>query len=132
MATPDEHQDLFARLSSEAEAIRAARPDIRPMDCEILAEGWRHQAFSPSDISAWLLAGFDPDRDWYAAALREEGVAPEMLGRFYRHRGTGEQEQLIDVVLSFLHDQRNPTALTRLLDQWRVERSGRMAELETG
>lgn len=132
MASADEREDLLVRLSPEADAVRTARPDISPTDCEILAVGWRNHAFSASDIRNWLLAGFEPDRDWYAAALRDEGVAADMLGRFYRHRGTREQDQLINVVLSFLHDQRNPAALTRLLDQWQVDRSGRAARLAAG
>lgn len=146
MATPDEHEDvrglatrdrsssrkaqeLAIRLSPEAEAIRSARPDTPASTCELLAEGWRDYGFSAAEISAWLLAGFDADRGWFAAALRQEGVQPSMLTKFYRHRGTRDQEQLITIVLGFAHDQRNPAALTMLLDRWAVERSGRQHEV---
>jgi hypothetical protein len=149
VATPDEHEDVrgvrhgsraasrdaedfTVRLSPEAEAIRSARPDAPAAICEILAEGWRDYEFSSAEISAWLLAGFDADRGWFAAALRQEGVAPSMLTKFYRHRGSRDQEQLINVVLGFAHDQRNPAALRMLLDRWAVERSGRHQELRAG
>jgi hypothetical protein len=114
--------ELASRLSPEAEAIRSARPDISAPTCEILAMGWRGCGFSPAEISAWLLADFEPDRDWFAAALRAEGVTPSMLTKFYRRRGTREQEQLITIVSSFAHDQRNPAALAHLLDRWGVQR----------
>jgi hypothetical protein len=132
VATPEEHEEYAVRLSPEAEAIRSARPDTPASTCEILAEGWRDYEFSFAEISAWLLAGFDTDRAWFAAALRQEGVQPTMLTKFYRHRGTRDQEQLINVVLGFAHDQRNPAALSALLDRWAVERSGPPQELRAG
>jgi hypothetical protein len=124
--------ELASRLSPEAEAIRSARPDIPAPTCEILAMGWRSYGFSPADISAWLLADFEPDRDWFAAALRAEGVTPSMLTRFYRRRGTRQQEQLIAIVSSFAHDQRNPAALTHLLDRWGVQRQSSSHALRAG
>jgi hypothetical protein len=59
-------------------------------------------------------------------------VTPRMLTAFYRHRGSRAQEQLINVVSGFCHDQRNPFGLTRLLDQWGVQRHGETPELRAG
>lgn len=131
-AVSAEAEELAIRLSPEAEAIHSARPDLSRTACEILAVGWRSYQFFPADISAWLLAGFEAERDWFAAALREEGITPAMLTGFYRQRGTRTQDQLINVVLSFSHDQRNPAALTNLLDRWGVQRSGTRNLLQAG
>ena len=55
-----------------------------------------------------------------------------MLTKFYRHRGSREQEQLINIVQSFLHDQHQPAALSNLLNRWGVEQAAGRRALRAG